>query len=78
MTREKTPSPLSEFLAASRRERGLSLRELAFISDVPHSVISHIETGYIQEPSFRVICQLAYVLHLDMTDLEHAALQPSP
>ena len=59
---------MGERLRAVRRERGLSLRELAKRLDVSPSLISQVETGRAS-PSVSTLYAMAQVLSVSVDDL---------
>ena len=59
---------MGERLRAARRERGLSLRELAKRLDVSPSLISQVETGRAS-PSVSTLYAIAQVLSVSVDDL---------
>ena len=60
---------LSEIIAAERRQQGWSLRDLAVRADINFTSLHHIETGYVQEPSFRSIVRISRALGLPLKKL---------
>lgn len=57
-----------ENLEKIRKEKGLSLRELAHIADIDHSSIHRIEIG-MANPMLTMILALARALEVDPADL---------
>lgn len=51
-------------LAALRAETGLSYRALSELSDVPHSTISHYESGTVVIPAADHVVRLARALRV--------------
>lgn len=51
-----------------RENKGLSLRQLAYIAGISHSSLYYIETGE-RQPSFYVMCLLSVALNTDIKNL---------
>jgi transcriptional regulator with XRE-family HTH domain len=64
---------LGKTLAAARRDRGLTLRQLEGKSGISNALISQIETGKVREPGFRTVVRLARVLRLPLKRLADIA-----
>lgn len=60
------PSPVGVALAAARKRRGLTLRQLADRSGVSNPVISQIETGHTRSPRWDTIDKLAKALDMEI------------
>lgn len=53
---------LGELIAISRELKGWSLRDLEKASGVSNPVISQIETGKVERPSFDTVVRLVHAL----------------
>lgn len=53
-----------------RETQGLSIRELARAAEVDHSYLSRIESGEAQNPSTRVLRDIAAALGTNLATLE--------
>ncbi len=60
---------LAEMMAIGRECKGLTLRQLAKETGISHTVLSHMETGYIKEPSWRNVVKIARALNLKLERL---------
>lgn len=76
-------SALGVLLQSLRNQRGLSLRELAQLSDVDHAYIYRLETGDKESPSVEVISKLLRALKAGKREsdivrylADHAATDP--
>lgn len=61
---------LSKKLHELRLERGLSCIELARLSGHPVSSIHNIETGVNKNPGFKIVCDIAEALKVDLEKLK--------
>lgn len=70
-------SELGDLIAKTRKDRGMTLRELAAATGgkVSNAYISQIETGKILEPSLVVVHRLAVALCAPFEQLALAAVQ---
>ncbi len=60
---------LGEVLAARRRARNMTLRDLSDESGVSNPLISQIETGRVKNPGIFTVVKLADALGLSMSKL---------
>jgi len=64
---------LGRLVRASRRERGLSIRQCAALAGVDATWLSRLERGDYGSPHPRHLRALACALRLELTELYHAA-----
>lgn len=57
---------IGEYIKNKRKEKGLSLRELARITGISHPYLSQLENGHNNNPSPSVLSSLAPVLDMPM------------
>lgn len=60
---------LGERLAAARRAKGLSLREVEAATDIKNAHLSQIETGTIKKPDLYILWTLAREYDLEYREL---------
>lgn len=60
---------LGRIIANARSRHGATLQDLSDETGISRGNIQKIESGYIVEPSFRVIAKLARCLNLSLDDL---------
>lgn len=60
---------LHELLSLSRELKGITLRDLEKTTGISNALLSQIETGKVQEPSFRNIVKIAKALGLSLKRL---------
>lgn len=65
---DDTPT-LASRVREGRERTGLTLREVATLVGIHHSVLGRIEAGEVTNPAPRVVESLAEVLELDSTEL---------
>lgn len=73
-----TPDRLGPFLAATRKARGLSLREVEAATGVSNAYVSQLETGKIREPSPVNLHKLGELYGLSYSLLLELAGYPVP
>ncbi len=59
---------LGKLISLTRQAKGFSLRKLEQLSGVSNPMISQIETGWIDDMSFRNAAKLAKALGLSLND----------
>jgi transcriptional regulator with XRE-family HTH domain len=69
---------LGSFLAATRRAKGLSLREVEGKTGISNAYLSQLETGKIREPSPVTLHKLAETYSTSYANLLHVAGYPVP
>lgn len=65
----KSKETLAEVITNARIKKGLSMRELARLSDMDHAEISRIEKGTRLKPNILFLRRLAMNLELSLVDL---------
>ena len=60
---------IGEEFAAARERKGWTLRELEKRSGVSNALISQIETGWVNNPTWRTVVSLAKTLGLSLKQL---------
>lgn len=60
---------LNEAIAYARECKGLSLRQLEKVTGISNGLLSQIETGHVQEPSFRNVVKISKALGLSLKRL---------
>lgn len=60
---------LHEALAQARRKKGVSIAKLAKQVGCSEACISQTETGWVAEPSFRVVAKISRVLKISLNRL---------
>jgi transcriptional regulator with XRE-family HTH domain len=60
---------LHEAIAYARDVKGMTLRQLEKATGISNALLSQIETGHIQEPSFRNVVKIAKALGLKLDKL---------
>jgi transcriptional regulator with XRE-family HTH domain len=73
-----TSDRLGPFLAAARKARGLSLREVEAATGISNAYISQLETGKIREPSPANLHKLGELYAVSYTMLLELAGYPVP
>jgi transcriptional regulator with XRE-family HTH domain len=63
------PTTLAGIIRAAREAAGLSVRQLAPLVGVHHSVLARIETGDIARPSPELLQNIADALEIDASEL---------
>lgn len=63
---------LHELLSLSRELKGITLRDLEEKTGISNALLSQIETGKVQEPSFRNVVKIARALNLSLKRLADA------
>lgn len=63
---------LHELLSLSRELKGITLRDLEKKTGISNALLSQIETGKVQEPSFRNVVKIAKALSLSLKRLADA------
>lgn len=63
---------LHELLSLSRELKGVTLRDLEKRTGISNALLSQIETGKVQEPSFRNVVKIAKALNLSLKRLAEA------
>lgn len=69
---------LGQFLDQARRENGLSIRQLAELSDVLKTTVGRLLLDQVKEPKADHLVRLAQVLELNANDLFLMAGLPEP
>lgn len=64
---------LGEYIAAKRKEKGWSQRDLAAASNISNAEISRLESGKRKEPSPSVLKEIAKALGVQFEELLQAA-----
>ena len=64
---------LGEYIAAKRKEKGWSQRELATASNISNAEISRLESGKRKEPSPSILKEIAKALEVPFEELLQAA-----
>src|SRR5258706_16406672 len=57
---------LGEFIATTRRDRGISLRQLSKLTGIQNSHLSEFETGKRPNPPWRNVVKIARALNLKL------------
>ena len=60
---------LYEALAKARKSKGFSLRALEAKTGISNGLLSQIETGHIEEPSFRKVVKIGKALDVSLKRL---------
>ncbi len=60
---------LSEAISKARAKKGISLRELARLTDVQHSHLSELETGKRPNPRWLTLARVARALNMKLDPL---------
>ena len=60
---------LFQAIREARDRKGITLRELGEKTGTASGTLSQIETGHIQEPSFRLIVKIAKALGISLNKL---------
>jgi transcriptional regulator with XRE-family HTH domain len=59
---------LHKAIAAARKAKGISLRELERLTGIGNSGLSQIETGWVKEPSFSTVVKISRALGVPLED----------
>ena len=60
---------LAQRIKKLRLKQGFSQDELARLSDIPYTTLTKIESGKIQNPSFKAVSKIAKALNIKLDNL---------